>query len=383
MNRCKKKLLFLVTLPPPMHGSNRINLMMVENPTLKEQIDTRVLSLNYARSIDEIGRFQLMKYVRLVQYLLHLIILLLSFRPDAVYFTPCITGGPFLRDLLFVEILKLFRVQRILHLHGKGIKARLSSIVMRVVYRWFFCNAHVVVLSPQLYSDIESVVSKDQVSYLANGVDINSKFLSGVSTHRVEGEFRFIFLSNLIPTKGPITLLEACRILKEKGYQFSTVFVGNPSQELTKEIFNSLIQEMSLSDCVYYLGPKYGAEKSAELAAADVMVFPTYKDCFPLVLLEGMAFGLPVISSFEGAIPDIVDEEKTGFLISDRDPEMLAEKMILLMESPDMVSELGKSGYQKFLNQYTHSSFNERASQLLSRLVNGDVKSEAHFVRAN
>jgi len=367
-----KKLLFLVTLPPPMHGSNRVNQMMVENPLLNGQFDTRILALNYVRSINEIGRFQLLKYGRLLKYLLQLLWLLISFRPASVYFVPCVTGGPFWRDCLFVMILKLFRMPRVFHLHGKGVKVSAKGKLKLAVYRWFFADARILLLSPSLYSDIEDVAAKSQVCYLANGTDIESDQLSKKPS---DGAVRFIFLSNLVPTKGPETLLLACRILAEKGCQFSAVFVGNPSKELTEAGFNALIRKNGLVGRVSYLGPKYGEEKDAELTAADVMVFPTYKDCFPLVLLEAMAFGLPIISTFEGAIPDIVDERKTGFLVPDRNPEALAEKMALFIDSPKLAQQLGQGGYQKYLKQYTHTAFNQRAAQLLGELINGGAKS--------
>lgn len=369
-----KKILFLVTLPPPMHGSNRVNQMMVKNPLLAGQFESRVLVLNYARSIEEIGRFQFVKYYRLLKYLLQLCWMLISFRPAAVYFVPCVTGGSFWRDCLFVALLKLFRKQRIFHLHGKGIAASAIGKIKTLVYRWFFADAKILLLSPALFFDIESVADKSQVSYLANGTDIDGQRpLNRDSSNPV----RFIFLSNLIPTKGPETLLQACQLLVEKGFDFTAVFIGNPSKELTVQGFNTLIEKGGLARYVTYLGPKYGAEKNAELTTADVMVFPTYKDCFPLVLLEAMAFGLPVISTFEGAIPDIVADGETGFLIPDRNPQKLAEKMGLFIDNPALATELGEASYQKYQSQYTLSTFNRRAAKILGDLVSSEVEKEA------
>ena len=351
-----------------MHGSNRVNQLMIENPFLRQRFDVRVLALNYARSIHDIGRFDIKKYVRLVKYMTCLFWQLVCSRPTAVYFVPCVTGGPFWRDCLFVMIFKIFRIRRIFHLHGKGIKPSISSnSLKRAVYRWFFKDVRVLLLSPYLYADIEDIISKGQVFYLANGTDVDCSDIcyKGLSKKPI----RFIFLSNLILTKGPETILEACRILKKKGYCFQTIFIGNPSKELTENKINALIQSKGLNDCVFFLGPKYGTDKDAELKRADVMVFPTYKDCFPLVLLEGMAFGLPVISTFEGAIPDIVDDGKTGFLIQPKDPDALAEKMELFIKNSELIDTLGRNGRKKYQRQYTLSSFNQRAVDIFSELV--------------
>ena len=361
-----------------MHGSNRVNQMMIDNPLIKELFDTRVLALNYVQAIDEIGKFQVMKYIRLMGYLFQLCWLLPTYRPDAVYFVPCVTGTPFWRDCLFVTILKTFRIQRVYHLHAKGIRDQSNNPVMRRIYKWFFKGAQVILLSAYLYQDIEAIVPEDRIFYLPNGTDVETDEIS-FDTLGQTRKTRFIFLSNLISTKGPETLLEACCLLKKKGYQFSTTFVGNTSKELTREVFESLIHKMGLKDCVSYLGPKYGAQKSKEFLASDVMIFPTFKDCFPLVLLEAMAFGLPIISTLEGAIPDIVEEEKTGFLVPDRNPEALALKMALFIDNTDLIRHLGKNARQKFLNQYTLKAFNQRATQLLSEILKVGSKNEIRY----
>jgi len=362
-----KKLLMLVTLPPPMHGSNRINQLVVENPLLALEFDIRVLRLNYVDSIAEIGKFQLLKYLRFLAYWFRLLGLLVTYRPDAAYFVPCVSGAPFLRDCAYVMLLRLFRVRTIYHLHAKGIADRMNRSFYRRLYGWFFENAWVVVLSPGLYQDVSVLVPEDRVRYLPNGTDFDA---DGGGRETRPGQIRFLFLSNLVVTKGPMTLLEACRILKEQGLNYSTVFVGNPTREIDSTTFNARIQELGLEDRVTYLGPKYGAEKCEILASSHVMVFPTFKDCFPLVLLEAMAFALPVVSTFEGAIPEIVDDGQTGVLVGDRDPEALAAAMARFIQQPGLVEEFGRRGRAKFHDNYTLDAFRQRSVAIFSELLN-------------
>jgi glycosyltransferase involved in cell wall biosynthesis len=81
--------------------------------------------------------------------------------------------------------------------------------------------------------------------------------------------------------------------------------------DITERDFCAAIEKKNLSNCVFAHGAKYGNEKTYFFEQADIFVFPSHDECFPLVLLEAMQSGLPIISTNEGGIPDIVDNEKT------------------------------------------------------------------------
>lgn len=372
----KKKLLMLVTLPPPMHGSNRINQFMVENPLLKNQFDICVLPLHYVQAISEIGKFHWKKYLLFLKYWFRLLYLLFTYRADAAYFAPCISGAPFLRDCAYVLLLRLFQVRTILHLHAKGIAEGMSHPLYHHLYSWFFKNTWVVALSPRLYRDISYFVAENRVRYLPNGTDFDEL---NMPKQTKSSQVQFLFLSNLVITKGPMTLLKACRILRDRGLDFSTVFVGNPTREIGTGLFNTTIQDLNLANQVTYLGPKYGTEKFEILASSHIMVFPTFKDCFPLVLLEAMAFALPIISTFEGAIPEIVDDGKTGLLVEDRNPEALAAAMELFIRQPELVDQYGQRGKAKFLANYTLETFRKKSVNIFSELVYADCRENSIF----
>jgi glycosyltransferase involved in cell wall biosynthesis len=97
-------------------------------------------------------------------------------------------------------------------------------------------------------------------------------------------------------------------------------------------------------------GPRYGEEKYGELRKADLFVFPTYNDAFPLVTLEAMQFALPVISTNEGGVPDIVNDGETGFLVERQNVEQLAEKIALLLQNKELRQMMGQKGYERFCN---------------------------------
>ena len=106
-----------------------------------------------------------------------------------------------------------------------------------------------------------------------------------------------LFLSNLIPSKGVYVLLDACRILSERGLDFVCDFVGGETKEIDRATFEAAVKERGLEGIVCYQGPKYGEEKEVYWQRADIFVQPTYDDCFPLTLVEAMQHRRPIVST--------------------------------------------------------------------------------------
>jgi glycosyltransferase involved in cell wall biosynthesis len=113
-----------------------------------------------------------------------------------------------LRDCLYVAIMKAAGVQRIYHLHGKGISGETNRRWKRELYRWAFRGARVIHLSPLLAYDIEEVADLDSVKFVANGVVV-SKAPGAGATRATTGPVRFTYLSTMKREKGHLVLVEA------------------------------------------------------------------------------------------------------------------------------------------------------------------------------
>ncbi len=138
--------------------------------------------------------------------------------------------------------------------------------------------------------------------------------------------------------------------MKERGYRFSARLTGPPA-DLTIKDLESELADRKLSGMVEVTGPKYGDDKFREFQNADIFVFPTYYEVFGLVILEAMQFSLPVVSTLEGGIPDIVVENETGFLVEPQNPYMLADKLAVLLNDKELRHPNGAGGIQKIPGQ--------------------------------
>ena len=208
--------------------------------------------------------------------------------------------------------------------------------------------------------------------------------LSQSDFHRSEAQFssslspslepsvpRLLFLSNLIESKGIYVLLEACRMLKEEGIVFQCDYVGGESKLISGESFRNAIAERGLTDCVTYHGPQYGAAKDRFFRGADIFVFPTYYDneCFPLVLVEAMQYRLPIVTTPEGGILDIVTDGVNGFVCPQRDVDALAVALRKLIGDRQLRVAMGQRGYELYRERMTLEVFEMRFTGLLKGIV--------------
>jgi len=364
----RPRLLCLIQLPPPVHGMAVVNQQVANSKLLASRFDLEVIPLRISESIEDVAQVSVSKLVRALATGARLAHSLAVRCPDAVYFTPSPRGVGFYRDCLYVAIMKAFRVPRIYHLHGKGVTTQLEASWRRALYAWAFGGAWVIHLSPLLASDTAELVADDRLLFVPNGVP-DSCGLAALDRIARSGPPRILYLSNMIEEKGPLVLLDALGVLKRRGVAFKATFAGAPGSDGCVEAFNSGVVRLGLSDHVRYVGPVYDQAKDALFRDHDIFVFPTYQEAFGLVLLEAMQWRLPVIATIEGAIPEIVEEGETGFLVPKRDHEALAHRLACLLGDPSRRAQMGERGRARYLERYTLVQFEQNLSAALARCV--------------
>lgn len=351
------------TLPPPIHGAAVMTKMIKDSALINESVDMDWVNLSTSRSLKEIGKSGFLKYFRQLKSLVRLIYLLCVNHYELAYITLTCHGSGFLKDAPFAILCKLRGLRLIIHQHNKGMKRNVESKLFRPLLKTVYRNSVVVLLSERLYPDIESIVSHHQIRIIPNGI---REANSSIPRYRESSIPRLLFLSNLIPSKGVHVLLQALRILKDRELEFECEFIGEETRDITKDNLIEYIQKLDLVSEVAYVGKKFGERKEEELRQGDIFVFPTFYDneAFPLVILEAMQFGLPVVTTSEGGISDIVKDGETGFICKSQDPVDLADKLQQLIENPMLRSEMGKEGKKRYMENFTVSDFEERMLKL-------------------
>lgn len=90
-------------------------------------------------------------------------------------------------------------------------------------------------------------------------------------------------------------------------------------------------------------------------------------ECFPLVILEAMECKLPVISTNEGGIPDIVKDRENDLICEKQNPDSLADCIAKLLDDEELRMKMGNAGYEKFCREYTLQQFEHRMLEIFSQ----------------
>lgn len=360
----KNKILFILHLPPPIHGSSVVGKYINECVKINSEFETQYINLGTSKSIDDIGKKPLSKIVSYFKITIQTIKQLLIFKPKIVYFAITAKGIGFYKDVIIALIVKLFGFQLLLHFHNKGVSVHQHKKIDNFLYKLVFKNTKVILLSKLLYPDIQKYVGKENVYYCANGVPKISDFNS--SKGKINKTIQLLFLSNLIESKGVYVLLEALKIIREYELDFICNFVGGIG-DIIENDFNNKVKDLQLEKYVFYLGKKLGNDKVEIFSNSDIFILPTFNECFPLVLLEAMQFKLPIISTFEGAIPEIIEDGVNGFLVEQKNVTSLSNKLEILIKNEALRVEMGAAAYLKYSNNYTLENFENNMAKILNK----------------
>lgn len=367
MKRTKKKILFIVQLPPPIHGAAVMNKLIVESELVNENYNYSLVSLDFVKEIHEIGVFNLNKILQMIKVFFQILYKLLFFRPNLVFFNLSFKGGAFYRDVVYISLVKLFNAPIIYYIQGKGInESSKKSTFNKRLFLYIFKNENVVCLSELLKHDIEDVFFGKP--FIVNNA-IKTQNLEKVDFKKDIDIINIIYLSALDKDKGLFVLLDSIKILVLNGYNFNVKIIGSPLNISFFDL-NEHIAANNLNGYITVLGPKYDNEKFKELLESDIFVFPTLNEAFGLVNLEAMQCGLPIISTYEGAIPEIVDDGVTGFLVEKNNSIELAKKIEILLVDPILRNKMGEAGRKKFFEKYTIERFEQNMKIVFDDILN-------------
>lgn len=363
-----KKILFFLKVPPPVTGATLMNERVFNNDYLKREYNIRNIPISYAKSVSELGKNNINKIYTFIKNGFKLIYELVFQKPDIVYFQISPLGYPFIRDSLYVLLMKCFNVKILFHLRAKGIKDEIDSKWKKKLYKFVFKSEEVICLSRLVMNDIKGVHT-GPIHIVNNGLPDYTQKITGISKLKNQ-EVKILFLSNLLISKGILDFLDSLKILDESNLTFSGIIIGGESDLSSRELLDE-INSRKLNDIVKYIGPKYEIEKHEYIESSDILVFPTKMkwETFGNINLEAMMHSKPIISTDIAAIPEIIDDGVTGFIVNPNSPSEIADRLKLLIENPQKRLELGKEGRKKYESHYTLEHFERRMNDVFSKVL--------------
>jgi glycosyltransferase involved in cell wall biosynthesis len=274
---------------------------------------------------------------------------------------------------------QMLRGEKVNHIHAhfanrSTVVAMVISRLLRVPYS-LTAHAYDIYKSPVMLSE-----KMAGAKFVATCTDYNSKYLKSLDGNRLAGKIHLIYhgldLAQFFPSgwaaknghrplllsvgqlkekKGFPYLIQACRLLKDRGYDLRCEIVGEGPQrpELT-----ALIADLSLQDTVVLCGALPHSEVIFRYAQATLFALPCVlgvdgdRDGIPNVLLEAMAMQIPVVSTRFSGIPEVIEDGLTGLLVPPQDVGALASALARLLDDPDLRQRLGRRGRRQIEERF-------------------------------
>ena len=283
-----------------------------------------------------------------------------GFKPDIIHAHVFVAGVP------AVILGRLFRIPVVITEHSTSFPRHSLSTLEILLARFAMQRARIVLpVSADLRRHIEAYGIKAKSRVVPNVVDTALFYPSTKGSYKSGGVKKLLWVGLLTPKKGVSYLLEALSRLKTKRDDFILDIVGDGPNRAEYE---QMVAELGLSDRVKFHGLKSKPEVAEFMRQCDFFVLPSIWENLPVVLIEAMASGKPVVASRVGGIPEMVNDE-VGCLVSPKDVDALAQAIDHMLDRSQnySASNIAKYAIRRYNFQQVGRQLHDIYHKLLLR----------------
>ncbi|TQO38577.1 colanic acid/amylovoran biosynthesis glycosyltransferase [Arenibacter algicola] len=277
---------------------------------------------------------------------------------------PDIVHAHFITDaVVFHNVTKNLNIPKICSCYGYDVS------VIPVKYKYFYKLFYkpiikeydlFLAMTDEMKNDMISMgFPKSKVKVHYHGID-TQRFALNRNYKLIHGKMQILTIASLLEVKGHETVLRSLANIKYRSphLKFHYDIIGDG---LLMKTLNLMARDLGLTENVTFHGYlNQSGSMNTLIQNADVFVHPSVltkqndKEGIPGAIVEAMASGLPVISTFHGGIPFVICDRKTGFLIKERDDQGMADLLVSLYDDNlrKQVGERAKSYAHEFLDLY-------------------------------
>ncbi|WP_118976664.1 glycosyltransferase family 4 protein [Taibaiella koreensis] len=277
---------------------------------------------------------------------------------NVVHINPSLDKKSFIRDGIFAGLSRRRKKKVLVYWHGwkEPFEQKLrASGWMRFFFKHTFGKADRHIVLGRIFEQKLSALGIDREKIR---VGRNAADDSGVAiSYRKQFEglpFHVLYLSRIEKDKGIYIAIDAVKALREQ-CDVRLVIAGSGSEE---QAAKALVAEQSLGH-IRFAGYVTGTEKDALLKAADLLLLPSLSEGMPISILEGMLYGLPVVSSPVGGIPDWITNGENGILVDDWNAHEYSVAIGTLANDPQTCSRMSANNRQRALESFTPQAVRE------------------------
>jgi glycosyltransferase involved in cell wall biosynthesis len=213
---------------------------------------------------------------------------------------------------------------------------------------------------------------RDRITVVYNGLEAPAR---DFSTPLASRPARLTVIGRLGPNKGQDVAVSAVQSLVDRGHDVELELVGDTftGYEGFESDLRASVRQLGLDARVRFAG--FQSDIWGVLADTDIVLAPSRTDSLPLVVIEAMLAGRPVIASAVGGMPELIDDDSTGVLVPPERPDLLADAVERLLRSPTDAGSLGASAREAAGARFGRERFR--------REIVGVVGAELHKLAGN
>jgi glycosyltransferase involved in cell wall biosynthesis len=223
-----------------------------------------------------------------------------------------------MRKCFFFIYSKLFEKKIIIHFHSFSIDTTIRS-KFRNIYKYLFLKADYVIVLSEYWGK----VLNDEFSLENNIITLYNPCTTCIFEKQYHKNKEILYAGTVNVRKGYADLIKAFAQITQQFPDWNLVFAGNGEIKQAKY----LAKELNIEKQVIFLGWISGEKKDRAFKEAGIFCLPSYAEGFPMAILDAWTYGLPVISTPVGGVPDIAIDKKNILLFSPGNIAQLAEQL--------------------------------------------------------
>jgi glycosyltransferase involved in cell wall biosynthesis len=364
----KKTIIYIAPTPPPYMGPSIATQIILGSRFIDE---FNVIHIDTAdrRPLSRLAKIDITNFYLAFKHYLILLRRLACSHADLVYVPISQTAIGFLRDIPFIILAKLFRKKVVLHLRGGHFREFYDSsngFVKLLIRKVLNFADRMIVLGNSLKILFDGLIPEEKLSVVPNGLNIGLDKIRKKNPQK--DNLLILFLSNLIETKGFKDVLYSVKKVTRNHTNVKYIFVGSWRNDKDRFECSDYIKREKIEDYVEFKGSVTGSNKTRLLRDADIFAFPTYypMEGHPWVIVEAMASSLPIITTDQGCIKESVIDGENGFVISKRNPDLIAEKIIYFVENSAARERMGQKSRELYEANFTEEHFVQRMIDVIN-----------------
>lgn len=260
---------------------------------------------------------------------------------DVVHINPSLNRNSFIRDSFYAWLTIFFKKKLIVYWHGweDSFEEKLkNSIILNGIAKYSFLKAQSCIVIGSIFErKLRALGFTNNIYIETNSAEIKKNNKIKPIVIQPEQQIRILFLSRLEVNKGIYIAIETLKLLNKHTNRFKLIIAGSGTEE------ESIVRIASTNIDIEWVGYVRGRSKHNILSSAQIMLLPSYTEGMPISLLEGMLYGMPIISRPIGGIVDIITNKKNGYLIDSLLPEDYEKTIIDLVNNSVLFNQISKN----------------------------------------